>query len=268
MAALHRLPGKHGRRRLPAGVGLGGPELLELAVGPQVAIPIGLEVVRPAEPGRLDRLEGGQPAGVVPVTRRLRDRHQAPPLLAELVRVRLDDLQQLAVAERPGELHDRIRGHVVQARPFLEAPMLLGVDQLQDVHVGMQPMRCLDLRDLGIHDAGALLPGERHAVVTVDHEVQPTRLVDGDRRHRPVAERLAQSVDALLQVAAAGAEEPVEVHGAVDRTDDRIRRDLAHPHEPLAEDAEMPLHVAQGKERLVRHWGSFAARARRASDWR
>ena len=52
VAPLHGQAGQHGRGVLPAGARIRSPQLLELSIGPQIAVAIGLEVVRLPKPAR------------------------------------------------------------------------------------------------------------------------------------------------------------------------------------------------------------------------
>ena len=61
----------------------------------------------------------------------------------------------------------------------------------------MHLVRGLDLGHLGIDVRAAVLPRQGHAVMAVVDEVEATGLVDRDRWHRAVAERLTQGVEPI-----------------------------------------------------------------------
>src|SRR5687767_14137673 len=126
-----------------------------------------------------------------------------------------------------------------QAGLLHELPVLLGVDQLQQVDARMKLVREAERGDLGIDEVRAVGAGQRNAVMTVADEVEVARLVNGDRRQRPVTKRFAQRADSLAQVTpVARPEYAVEVHRSVDRADDAVDRDGPHANVVLTHDAE------------------------------
>ena len=165
----------------------------------------------------------------------------------------LDDLEQLAIADRPGKLDDGIGRGLREPGPLREAAMLVGVDELEHVDARVQLVRRLDLRHLGVDELHALLPRQRDPMVPIGDEVESAGLVDRDRRHRPVLEGIAEGAQTSLQLAPAGAEEPIEVDRAVNRPDDGVGRDLAHADVMFAENAQVSLDIPQRQQRLVSH---------------
>ena len=181
MAALDRRVREDRRCVDPRCSPIRSAQLDELLRGPEEPIAIRLEVVGPTQAARLDGFQARQPTGLVPVVRRVWDRNESATILAQSIRVRLDQLEQLLVSLRPGELDDGAGGHLRELRALLEATMLASVDQLEDVDARVGAGATYRSASPPHRSSRCRPACKRHAVVTVTDEVEAAGFVGANR---------------------------------------------------------------------------------------
>ncbi len=160
----------------------------------------------------------------------------------------LDVLQQLDVAGRPAEADPGLRAGAGETALVHEDPLLLGVDQLDDVGVGGQVPARAQLRHLGVDRLHASLARDRHAMVAVDDEIRVADLVHDDRREVAVGERLLHPPPALADLRPARKEVAIEVLAAAFRPDDLPQRDGAQADVAPLERTQAPCRLLERQQ--------------------
>ncbi len=129
----------------------------------------------------------------------------------------------------------------------------IGVLGLEDQVVGPDLGREIDLRahrgDVGLDVGRVKLPGDRHPVVAVAHEVGLADLVDLDRRHAAhVADGGHDPGPPLAAAIPPGQEAAGEVVVATDAADDGVQGDIGQPLRRGLRGPELAAHLLVGEE--------------------
>jgi hypothetical protein len=169
-----------------------------------------------------------------------------------VVAVELDGLEELDVAHRTADVDAELGSRPLEPALFHEDPLLLRVDQLDDVGVGAEPPPRAELGDLGVDRLHPALAGDRHAVMTVEDEVGLAELVDDDGREVALRVGPLHLTPARTEVRTARKEVAVEVAAAAVRSDDLFERDRSKSDVTALERTKAPRCFLQWEQRRGR----------------